>query len=314
MSDIADYYAESADMPNVVKNKEVNRMTVDFMSMLTTSEEAGQNEGTSVLLYGPSGSGKTTWLNVDDLKILYLAPDDGRAVLPKKPNIFIPKQGVKKWEDVLYWLQALESSPQARAQFDVVALDGLTNLQKFSRKFAIQTTPQVKRQAADVPSQADWGHLLIIFKDVIDRFVALTKDPSNLKPLHFIMIGHSEVEKDELTGVYSHMLNLSGRDTPQVLCAAVDVVAYQGTIFKYRKDQLDSDGKPKQGEAPELHYVTWLKDSMYENKRFFAKIRVPKEYAGSVQTVHKDFNISKLVKLMADIRKPQPATEEVTAQ
>lgn len=284
---------------------------MDFMSMLTTSEAAGENEGRSILLYGPSGSGKTTWLNQDKLKVLYLAPDDGRAVLPKKPNLFIPKQGVKKWEDVMYWLTTLESSPQARAQFDVVTLDGLTNLQNYSRRFAIQTTPQVKRQAADVPSQADWGHLLIIFKDVIDRFVALTKAPDNIKPFHFIMIGHSEVAKDEVSGVTSHMLMLSGKDTPNVLCAAVDVVAYQGTIHRYSKEHLDADGKPKTNPAtgkpfePELQYVTWLKDSMYEGKRFFAKIRVPKEFNGKVQAVHRDMTIDKLIGIMDEINKVQ---------
>lgn len=271
------------------------------MSMLTTTEELGRNEGTSVLCYGPSGSGKSTWLNVDDQTILYLAPDDGRAVLPKRKNITVPKEGITTWEHVIFWLERLEESPQFRAKFDWVALDGLTNLQNFARRFAIKTTPQVKRMAADVPSQGDWGHLLIIFKDVIDRFVALTKHPANLKPFNFIMIGHSQVEKDEVSGVMSHMLNLSGKDTPNVLCAAVDVVAYQGTMHRYRKDQLDAEGKPKQGEVPELQYITWLKDSMFENKRFFAKIRVPKEYNGQVQTVHKDFNVSKMVKLMQEI-------------
>lgn len=283
-------------------------MNVDYMSLLSTTEEIGRNEGTSVLCYGPSGSGKSTWLNVGDQNILYLAPDDGRAVLPKRKNIVVPKTGVTKWEDVLFWLEKLEESPQFRAQFDWVALDGLTNLQNFARRFAIKVTPQVKRMAADVPSQGDWGHLLIIFKDLVDRFVALTKHPSNLKPFNFLMIGHSQVEKDEISGVQSHMLNLSGKDTPNVLCAAVDVVAYQGTVHRYRPDQLDQDGKPKinpetkKPEEPVLCYYTWLKDSVYEGKRFFAKIRVPKEFAGTVKSVHRDFNVSKLSEIMQQIK------------
>lgn len=282
-------------------------MSVDYMSMLTTIEELGRNEGISVLLYGPSGSGKSTWLNVPDQNILYLAPDDGRAVLPKRKNIIVPKTGVTKWEDVIFWLEKLEASPQFRAQFDWVALDGLTNLQNFSRRYAIKVTPQVKRMAAEVPSQGDWGHLLILFKDVIDRFVALTKHPLNTKPFNFIMIGHSQVEKDEVSGVQSHMLNLSGKDTANVLCAAVDVVAYAGTVHRYRPDQLDQDGKPKinpvtkKPEEPILCYYSWLKDSEFQGKRFFAKIRVPKEFVGTVPSVHRDFNVSKLAKLMEQI-------------
>lgn len=290
-------------------------MTVDFMSLLTTSEDAGQNEGVSVLLYGPPGSGKTSWLDVDDMHILYLGADNGKAVLPKKPNIHIPKVGVTKWEDVLFWIETLEASPQARAKFDVIALDGLTSLQKFARKFAIHTTPQVKRQATDVPSQADWGHLLIIFKDIIDRFIALTKLPNNLKPLHFIMIGHSEVDKDEVSGITMHTLMLSGKDSAAVLTAAPDVVAYQGTLFRYRKDQLDVEGKPKSpDEKPELQYVSWLKEALYEGKQFRAKIRVPKEYSGKLQAVHKDFDISKLVQLMNSFKeKPKDESEPEVA-
>lgn len=290
--------------------------TVDFMSLLTTTEDIANNEGTSVLVYGRSGSGKTTWLNVTDQSILYLAPDDGRAALPKRKNIFVPKLGITKWEDVIMWLEKLESDVNFRARFDWVALDGLTNVQKFARQYAIKTTPQVKRQAADVPSQADWGHLLIIFKDAVDRFVALTKRPDNLKPFNFIMIGHSEVDKDEVTGIQSHMLNLSGKDTANVLCAAVDVVAYQGTVHRFRPDQLDTYGKPKKNpqtgkyEEPTLYYYTWLKDSEFEGKRFFAKIRVPKDHVDKVQPVHKDFNVSKLAKLMQEIRSMVSQNEE----
>lgn len=275
----------------------VGAPAIDFMSRLKPKNSV--QRGYSFAIIGAHGTGKTTIIDDPTYRILYLGVEAGEAVLPDRENITIyqNESGIIRWKDIIDTLEWLEASPDHRAMFDYVVLDGFGRMFELAMSHALEITPQVKRMAAGVPAQADWNHFPRLFKDVVKRFHELTKMSTNKKPFHFVIIGHTQEVRDEVTGVVEHKINLPGRDTGDVLGSVVDVVGVQMIIHRKPKDQPEAEPIP--------YYTLWLKPTQYGGKAIHAKIRIPLERVDKVPLAIRDASMRKLLTIMEEANKAE---------
>jgi len=275
-------------------------MTIDFMNRLKPKSTVKQ--GYSILIVGPHGTGKTTITDDPEYRILYLPIESGEAVLPDRENIIVYDNGtgVMRWQDITDTLEWLEASPDNRAQFDVVVLDGLGRAFELAMQHALSITPQVKRMAEGVPAQADWNHFPRLFKETIKRFHELTKLRNNKKPLYVVFIGHTQEVKDEVSGIIEHKINLQGRDTGDVVGSVVDFVGFQTIMHRIPKEkQGQEDAKP------EAQYILWMKPVQIDGKTIHAKVRIYKEVVHKLPPAMKDATIRRIIDMLETLRAEQ---------
>lgn len=159
-----------------------------------------------MLVYGNSGVGKTVFA-ASAPEVLFLDADDGMMSI-KHP---VARWPIEAWTDLK---EAHRYLREGGHPYKTVVLDSLNAVQKLGMDYTVAAYP-VKRSYDNLPTMADWGKSLEDFNRLIRAFRAL--------PMRVIFLCASKNREFEDERAEPH---LSGKQTVNLLCQAMDVIGY----------------------------------------------------------------------------------------
>lgn len=123
----------------------------------------------NVLVYADSGAGKTV-LCGSDKRVLFLAPEDSGTLSAVRMGSKADKIRINSWKDMKEAYDYLYDNPEILDNYDWVAVDSLTELQKFCMLDILkgQRTERInKGQDPDQPQIQDYGKMHILFENLV---------------------------------------------------------------------------------------------------------------------------------------------------
>ena len=158
-----------------------------------------------MLIYGASGVGKTVFASTAP-EVLFLDADDGMMSV---------KNPVSRWK-ITDWSDLKEAHRFLRGvhQFKTVVLDSLNAIQWIGMASTVASYP-MKRTYDSLPNISDWGKSLDDFAKLIRAFRAL--------PMRVIFVCATKNRDFEDERAEPQ---LSGKQTVNMLCQNMDVIAY----------------------------------------------------------------------------------------
>jgi GTPase SAR1 family protein len=183
-----------------------NAPEVDWQSFIQTWTPASGFRQLKMLVYGDSGAGKTTFASSAP-DVLFLDADNGLLSL----EVPVKRWPIRTWPDLQMAYRYLATQPH---QFKTVVLDSLNRIQRIGMDNVVQSF-NVRRNYDNLPTQADWGKALDDLYHLILAFQGLA-----MNVIFTAATGPRSFEDDQL------MPQLSGKQTANVLCQAMDVIGY----------------------------------------------------------------------------------------
>lgn len=127
-----------------------------------------------ILLYADSGSGKTVFVGADK-KVIFLDPDKGGTVSAARFGSSASKITVKVWEDIKNAYEWFEAHPEELKDFEVFAIDSLTEMQNMAKNYVLRMTAEEKIRKNQDPTKMhiqDYG----IMHDLLETMVRAFND------------------------------------------------------------------------------------------------------------------------------------------
>lgn len=125
----------------------------------------------NILVHADSGAGKTVFAGSDD-RVLFLAPEDSGTLSALRMGSKAKKIRVRHWNDIREAVEYLEDNPDILSQYDVLAVDSLTEMQKMCMAAILEASRSErlsKGQDPDTPQIQDYGKLHVLFENLVRR-------------------------------------------------------------------------------------------------------------------------------------------------
>lgn len=125
----------------------------------------------NILIHADSGAGKTVLAGSDD-RVLFLAPEDSGTLSALRMGSTAQKIKVRHWDDIREAVEYLEANPDVLGQFDVLAVDSLTEMQKMCMMAILEANRGErlsKGQDPETPQIQDYGKLHVLFENLVRR-------------------------------------------------------------------------------------------------------------------------------------------------
>lgn len=125
----------------------------------------------NILIHADSGAGKTVFAGSDD-RVLFIAPEDSGTLSALRMGSTAQKIRVRHWNDIKEAVEYLEDNPDILANYDVLAVDSLTEMQKMCMAAILEAArPErlSKGQDPDTPQIQDYGKLHVLFENLVRR-------------------------------------------------------------------------------------------------------------------------------------------------
>lgn len=125
----------------------------------------------NILIHADSGAGKTVLAGSDD-RVLFLAPEDSGTLSALRMGSKADKIKVRHWNDIREAVEYLEANPDVLAQYDVLAVDSLTEMQKMCMLAILEANRGErlsKGQDPETPQIQDYGKLHVLFENLVRR-------------------------------------------------------------------------------------------------------------------------------------------------
>ncbi|HPE52991.1 MAG TPA: AAA family ATPase [Mesotoga prima] len=125
----------------------------------------------NILIHADSGAGKTVLAGSDD-RVLFLAPEDSGTLSALRMGSAAQKIKVRHWDDIREAVEYLEANPDVLGQFDVLAVDSLTEMQKMCMMAILEANRGErlsKGQDPETPQIQDYGKLHVLFENLVRR-------------------------------------------------------------------------------------------------------------------------------------------------
>lgn len=124
------------------------------------------------LIYADSGAGKTV-LAGSDRRVLFIAPEDSGTLSALRMGSNASKIKVKDWPDLIAAYEYLYDHPEILAEFDVLAIDSVTEMQAMCMRYLLKMSRADKLQRdqdPDQPQLQEYGKLHILFEKMVRAF------------------------------------------------------------------------------------------------------------------------------------------------
>ena len=125
----------------------------------------------NILIHADIGAGKTVLAGSDD-RVLFLAPEDSGTLSALRMGSAAQKIKVRHWDDIREAVEYLEANPDVLGQFDVLAVDSLTEMQKMCMMAILEANRGErlsKGQDPETPQIQDYGKLHVLFENLVRR-------------------------------------------------------------------------------------------------------------------------------------------------
>lgn len=125
----------------------------------------------NILIHADSGAGKTVFAGSDD-RVLFIAPEDSGTLSALRMGSKAQKIRVRHWNDIREAIEYLEDNPDVLANYDVLAVDSLTEMQKMCMAAILEASRSErlsKGQDPDTPQIQDYGKLHVLFENLVRR-------------------------------------------------------------------------------------------------------------------------------------------------
>jgi len=126
----------------------------------------------NALVCGDSGVGKTV-LAGSDVKVLFLAPEDDGLMSAQRMGSKASKILIDHWLDLRNSLQWYESHPEDLAEFDVISIDSLPEMQRKAKEYVLEAGAPDKLRKGQDPEKMqlqDYGNMHEIVENMVRGF------------------------------------------------------------------------------------------------------------------------------------------------
>jgi hypothetical protein len=126
----------------------------------------------NALIYGDSGVGKTVFAG-SDLKVLFVAPEDGGTLSAQKMGSSAEKITIKKWEDIKQTYDYFSENPGELSEYNVMAIDSISEMQFMAKEFILRMSADEKRRKGQDPDKLqlqDYGVMHELVENMVRGF------------------------------------------------------------------------------------------------------------------------------------------------
>lgn len=123
----------------------------------------------NILLYADSGTGKTVFAG-SDRKVLFLAPEGDGSISAQRMGSQASDIEVTCWEDIKNAYEWYEAHPEELKDYDVLAIDSLSEMQYQARQYVLKMTAAEKIRKDQDPTKMqlqDYG----IMHELVEQMV-----------------------------------------------------------------------------------------------------------------------------------------------
>jgi len=126
----------------------------------------------NVLLSGDSGVGKTVFAG-SDLRVLFMAPEDDGLMSAQRTKSKASKILVKHWLDIKNIYEWYEQHPEELADWDVLAVDSLPEMQRKAKEYVLEVSAPEKLRKGQDPEKMqiqDYGVMHELVENMVRGF------------------------------------------------------------------------------------------------------------------------------------------------
>ena len=108
-----------------------------------------------------------------DLKVLFVAPEDGGTLSAQKMGSSAEKITIKKWEDIKQTYDYFSENPGELSEYNVMAIDSISEMQFMAKEFILRMSADEKRRKGQDPDKLqlqDYGVMHELVENMVRGF------------------------------------------------------------------------------------------------------------------------------------------------